>query len=248
MASRRDLLKGTAALGGAAAFAAGFSQTAERMLETVVSPAEALGVNGRSLKPEMRVDANGGLEIDPGQRVSYTMCMGCTTQCGVRVRIDEASETVLRVAGNPFSPLSTDPHLPMGASVRQSFISLSRFDERGLAGRSTACGRGNAVLELTNSPYRITTPLKRVGPRNSGKWEPISFEQLVKEVVEGGDLFGEGPVKGLRALRSFDPIDPARPELGPKVNKVALLSSADDGRDAFVRRFDQQAYGSINQT
>ena len=248
MTTRRDLLKTSAALGGAAVFAAGFSETAERVAKSVISPAQALGVNGRSLKPEMRVDADGKLQLDPGQRVSYTMCLGCTTQCGVRVRIDNATETVLRVAGNPYSPLSTDPHLPMSASVRDSFISLSRFQERGLAGRSTACARGNAVLQLTNSPYRVTTPLKRVGPRNSGQWKPISFEQLVQEVVEGGNLFGEGHVKGLRELRSFEPIDPAQPELGPKTNKVAVLLSADDGRGAFVRRFLQQAYGSINQT
>jgi tetrathionate reductase subunit A len=248
MTSRRNILKAGAALGGTAAFAAGFSETGERMLHSIVSPAKALGVDGRSLKPEMRVDEKGALQPDPSQRVSYTMCMGCTTQCGVRVRIDTANETVVRVSGNPYSPLSTDPHLPMGASVRQSFISLSRFDEKGLAGRSTACGRGNAVLEQMNSPYRITTPLKRVGPRNSGEWRPIPFEQLVKEVVEGGDLFGEGPVKGLRELRSFDPIDPAQPELGPRVNKVAFLSSVDDGRMAFLARFAQQAYGTINLT
>mgnify|MGYP000947955182 CR=1 FL=1 len=246
--SRRNMLKAGAAVGGTAAFAAGFSETGERMLHSLVSPAHARGVDGNSLKPEMRIDEKGALQLDPSQRVSYTMCMGCTTQCGVRVRIDNATETVLRVSGNPYSPLSTDPHLPMGASVRQSFLSISRFDEKGLAGRSTACGRGNAVLEQMNSPFRITTPLKRVGKRNSGEWKPISFEQLVKEVVEGGDLFGEGHVKGLRALRSFDPIDPAQPELGPKVNKVAFLSSVDDGRMAFLNRFAQQSYGTINLT
>ena len=248
MTSRRNLLKAGAALGGTAAFAAGFSETGERMLHSVISPAEARGVDGRSLKPEMRIDDKGALQLDPSQRVSYTMCMGCTTQCGVRVRIDAATESVVRVSGNPYSPLSTDPHLPMGAPVRQSFVSLSRFDEKGLAGRSTACGRGNAVLEQMNSPYRITVPLKRVGKRNSGEWMPISFEQLVREVVEGGDLFGEGHVKGLRELRSFEPIDPSRPELGPKVNKVAFLSAVDDGRMAFLNRFAQQAYGTINLT
>lgn len=248
MSSRRELLKAGAALGGAAAFAAGFSETGERLLHTVLEPAKKLGTDGRSLKPEFTVNAKGELALDPGQRVSYAMCQGCTTQCGVRLRIDAATETVTRVSGNPYSPLSTDPHLPMGASVRKSFISLSRFGEQGLAGRSTACGRGNAALEHMNSPFRITQPLKRVGPRNSGEWKPISFEQLVNEVVEGGDLFGEGHVKGLRELRSFEPIDPAQPELGPKVNKVALLNSVDDGRSAFVQRFMQKAYGSINYT
>lgn len=248
MTSRRDLLKGAAVLGGGAAFAAGFSETGERMLETVVSPARAAGTTGRSQAPEFRVSPDGKLETNPDARVAFAMCMGCTTQCGVRVRIDAKTDTVTRVTGNPYSPLSTDPHLPMGTPVRKALLSLSRFDEQGLAGRSTACGRGNAVLEAQTSPWRITRPMKRVGPRNGGRWEEISFEQLVREVVEGGDLFGEGRVKGLRELRSFDPIDPKRPELGPKVNRVALLNAVDDGRAAFVGRFIQKAYGSINYT
>ena len=248
MTTRRDLLKTGAAAGGVAAFVAGFSETGERTLHTFLHRNEKLGTTGRSLKPEFSVDAQGKLTVDPAYRVSYAMCQGCTSQCSVRVKIDAATENVVRVTGNPYSALSTDPHLPMGASVRDSFLSLTRFNEKGLSGRSTACGRGNAALEHMNSPYRVTRPLKRVGPRNSGAWEPISFEQLVKEVVEGGDLFGEGHVKGLKALRSFESIDPAAPELGPKVNKVAILNSVDDGRSAFVQRFIQKAYGSINYT
>jgi tetrathionate reductase subunit A len=247
MTSRRDLLKGAAVLGGGAAFAAGFSETGERMLHSVVSPAHALGTTGRSQTPEFAV-VDGKLQTNSEARVAFTMCMGCTTQCGVRVRIDTATETVTRVVGNPYSPLSADPHLPMGTPVRKALMSLTRFEDQGLAGRSTACGRGNAVLEAQDSPFRITRPLKRVGPRNSGRWAPISFEQLVKEVVEGGDLFGEGVVKGLRELRSFEPMDPKRPELGPKVNRVAVLNSVDDGRAAFVARFVQKAYGTINWT
>lgn len=246
MSSRRDLLKAGAAAGGLAAFAAGFSQTGTRAAQAWLGDKQTGGVHGRSLVPEMSVSPDGKLALNPDQQVSYTMCLGCTTQCGVRVRVDKATQTVLRVAGNPYSPLSADPHLPMGTPVRKSYQHLSRFEEKGLAGRSTACGRGNAVLEQMNSPFRVTQPLKRVGARNSGQWEPISFEQLVKEVVFGGDLFGEGKVAGLADLRSFEPIDPAQPELGPKVNQVAMLTSVNDGRENFARRFVQQSYGTIN--
>ncbi|TCZ57309.1 molybdopterin dinucleotide binding domain-containing protein [Roseicella aquatilis] len=253
MTQRRDVLKAGAAGAGLAAFAAGYSETARRAVEGVAEslapkPANAApNIHGRSLAPEVRVDpASGAVTPNPGQQVSYTMCMGCTTFCGVRVRVDKASGRVLRVAGNPYSPLSTDPHLPYATPVRESFAALSRHGEKGLAGRSTACGRGAAVLTQMESPSRILTPLKRVGPRGAGRWEPIPFAQLVHEVVEGGDLFGEGHVEGLRALRSLDPIDPAAPELGPKVNQVALLSSTNEGRENFARRFLQQAFGSIN--
>jgi len=243
ISKRRQVL----ALGGAAAFVAGYSQTLGRMVGKLAGhDAPKHKTAGDAPEPEFRVDAQGRLEINPAQQVSYTACLGCTTMCGVRVRTDRASGKVLRVAGNPYSPLSTDPHLPMKASVRESFIAISAFKGKGLEGRSTACGRGNAVAAQMDSPYRVLTPLKRVGPRNGGKWEPISFEQLVREVVEGGDLFGEGPVAGLRALRDPAPIDPARPELGPRMNQVAVLSAANDGRDSFARRFFQKSYGTLN--
>ncbi|ALG73619.1 tetrathionate reductase subunit A [Azospirillum thiophilum] len=247
--NRRLLLKTTAAGGALAAFAAGFSETGRKLARGAWAgdhPASAL--SGNALPPEFRVDpASGDVVPTPGQIVAYTGCIGCTTLCGVRVRVDTATNRVLRVAGNPYSPMSTDPFLSYGTPVKESFRALSRFHEQGLAGRSTACGRGNAVLENVTSPFRVTTPLKRVGPRGSGEWLPISFEQLVQEVCEGGDLFGEGAVEGLRALRDLKtPIDPAAPELGPKANQVALISGVPDGREALVQRFHQQSYGSIN--
>lgn len=244
ISKRRKVL----AAGGITAFAAGFSETAGRMAGKLLGyDAPKHKTAGDAPEPEFRLDGNGNLAVNPAQQVSYTTCLGCTTLCGVRVRIDRASGKVLRVAGNPYSPLSTDPHLPMKASVRDSFKATSAFDGKGLDGRSTACGRGNAVARQIDSPYRVLTPLKRVGPRNGGRWEPISFEQLIREVAEGGDLFGEGKIEGLASLRDLKtPIDAGKPELGSRVNQVAVLSSVNDGRENFARRFFQKAYGTIN--
>lgn len=247
--TRRLILKSTAAGGALAAFVGGFSETGRKLVKGAWAgerPADA--ITGNAAKPEFRVDpVTGAIEPTPGQIVANVACLGCTTLCGVRVRVDVAKNRVIRVAGNPYSPLSTDPFLPYGTTIEDSFKSLSRLNEKGLQGRSTACGRGNAALEMLTSPFRITTPMKRVGPRGSGRWEPIAFDRLVEEICEGGDLFGEGAVEGLRALRDLKtPIDPASPDLGPKVNQVALLSSVNDGREPFVRRFFNQAYGTIN--
>lgn len=244
ISKRRQVL----ALGGLAAFAVGYSETAGRVVGKLLGKdAPKHKTAGDAPAPEFRVDRQGHLDINPAQQISYTTCLGCTTMCGVRVRIDRASGKVLRVAGNPYSPLSTDPHLPMKASVRESFIAISGHKGKGLAGRSTACGRGNAVAQQIDSPYRVLTPLKRVGARNSGQWAPIAFDQLIKELVEGGNLFGEGHVDGLAALRDLKtPIDSTQPALGPRVNQVAVLSSVNDGRDSFARRFFQQSYGTLN--
>ncbi len=248
-AKRRSFLHRAVIGGGLTAFAAGATTTAGRILDHALGkdkPAQRL--HGDSLAPELSVNpATGALSVNPDQQISYTMCMGCTTFCSVRVRLDKKTGKVLRVAGNPYSPLSADPPLPYQTPIRNSFLALTRYQEQGLAGRATACGRGNGVLEQMDSPFRVLEPMKRVGPRGGGQWQPIAFEQLIKEIVDGGNLFGEGEVQGLRVLRDLHtPIDPLQPELGARVNQVGLMSSADDGRLALVERFMKQSYGSLN--
>ncbi len=79
-----------------------------------------------------------------------------------------------------------------------------------------------------------------MGKRGEGKWQRISFEQLIKEVVEGGDLFGEGHVDGFTCYPGdlATPIDPKQPALGPKsANQLLVTNAGDDGRDSFIRRF-----------
>jgi tetrathionate reductase subunit A len=49
-------------------------------------------------------------------------------------------------------------------------------------------------------PYRILKVLKRVGKRGENKWQSIPFEQAVEEIVNGGNLFGEGHVDGLKDI------------------------------------------------
>lgn len=89
--------------------------------------------------------------------------------------------------------------------------------------------------------------MKRVGKRGEGKWQRISFEQLINEVVEGGDLFGEGHVDGLRAIYApSTPIDPQHPGFGPKSNQLLVTNTSDDGRDTFLRRFALNSFGSKN--
>lgn len=247
--TRRNFIKGAVAVGALGAFGYGYSHTANQMLKSFLGQQQAADrITGNAPKPEFTVDpSTGKLTANPDQTVSYTLCMGCTTLCGVRVRVDNLQQKVLRVTGNPYHVLSCDPFLPYETPISESFQALSRYQERGLVARSTACGRGNAVLEKLDSAQRVRVPLKRVGPRGSGQWAPISFEQLVEEVVEGGDLFGEGPIEGLRAIRDLKtPIDPEQPEFGSKANQLAVMPAFKDGRLMFAARFAKQSFGTVN--
>lgn len=45
-----------------------------------------------------------------------------------------------------------------------------------------ACGKVNRDSDLVNSPERIKTPLKRSGPKGSGQFTPISWDQALDEI------------------------------------------------------------------
>ena len=60
------------------------------------------------------------------------------------------------------------------------------------------------MAQLT-SEQRVTECLKRVGPRGSQQWQSIPFEQLIEEIVVGGNLFGEGAVEGLQDIYGQEP-------------------------------------------
>lgn len=244
---RRTFLAHTTALAATAAAASPASAAMPAAAQKSDPRRSGVNFDPRSAAPECTVSPKGVVTMNPNQTVGNVTCFGCTTQCGVRVRVDKTTGRVIRVAGNPYHPLATHRHLLMSVPVKESLLAMSQTADGGQLLRPAICGRGNAMLEKMTSPQRITTPLKRVGPRNGGRWMPISFEQLVREVVHGGDLFGEGHVNGLQALRDLKtPIDAAAPELGPRVNQVGVLMSTDDGRDAFSRRFWNQSYGTLN--
>lgn len=249
--SKRKFLKGAAIAGGTGLFVAGYSDTIKQVVSGVTTGSAGKPtrdpIHGNSLPVEYHVDAQGELHPNPAQRLANTMCLGCWTLCGVRARIDNESDKIVRILGNPYHPLSARHHIDFKTPIKQALLGTSGYQEGGLEGRSTACARGNAMLEQLDSPHRVTRCLKRVGPRGSGRWQSIPFEQLVTEVVEGGDLFGEGQVEGLRAIRNLaEPLDPANPEYGPRANQLLVSNASDEGRDHFIKRFTFNGFGTRN--
>lgn len=250
MDRRRLLLSGGVAAGGLAAFATGYGQTVVRATKGLVTGTAGVptahAVRGNSLKPEMSIDAGTGeLTMAADHVVSPSMCFGCWTICGVRVRVDRKNDRIVRIAGNPYHPLATTSPAPMRHSVRDVYARLG--GDNGLEGRATSCARGSAMFENLDSKLRVLQPMKRVGKRGEGKWKTISFEQLIEEVVEGGDLFGEGHVDGFRAIYDHDTlIDPDNPEYGPLANQLLVTEAGNEGRTPLVQRFVGQSFGTVN--
>ena len=46
-----------------------------------------------------------------------------------------------------------------------------------------ACGKVNRDADLVNSPERIATPLKRTGPKGSGQFKPITWDEALDEIA-----------------------------------------------------------------
>ncbi|MFN2332569.1 MAG: molybdopterin dinucleotide binding domain-containing protein, partial [Halomonas sp.] len=106
---------------------------------------------------------------------------------------------------------------------------------------------GNAMMAQIDSPFRVSHCLKRVGERGGREWQKVPFEQVIEEICEGGNLFGEGHVDGLRAIHDLDtPVDPENPEYGPKANQLMVMEATDYGRSALLKRFAFNAFGTRN--
>lgn len=63
------------------------------------------------------------------------------------------------------------------ATYEQSEPGVPDFNPRG-------CQKGACYTEVMYGPSRTSVPLKRVGPRGSGQWERIGWEQAIGEIAE----------------------------------------------------------------
>ncbi len=92
----------------------------------------------------------------PGPRADYvvpTLCEMCVWRCGVLAHVRGGK--VHKLEGNP----------------------------ENLHSQGNLCARGQSGLMMTYDPDRLPFPLKRVGPRGSGRFERISWEQALDEVA-----------------------------------------------------------------
>lgn len=175
---RRAFLKSCALLGGAAA-----AGTAGGVLPLVAGEAEAVSIKGE-----------GAYTLHKPEHQIHSVCQQCNTNCGIKVKI--ADGRVAKIDGNPYNPWTLTPQLP----YKTPLADAATVD-------GALCPKGYAGIQTLYDPYRIVKVLKRAGKRGENKWQAIPFEQAIKEVVDGGDLFGEGKVEGLKDLATLR--DPA---------------------------------------
>lgn len=131
--------------------------------------------------------------VTPGRVNFYaSSCRACPAGCGILVRVSEGRAK--KIEGNPAHPVN----------------------------RGRLCARGQAILQELYHPDRVAQPLKRSGPRGSGEYTKISWE-------EGLQLLA-GQLKTLQQEKSEE--------------RMALLTPQLQGSMAELTSGFMRAYGS----
>ena len=92
--------------------------------------------------------------VDAHERVVRGACPhDCPDTCALRVTVRDG--VAVRVAGAP-------DHPPTGGAL---------------------CTKVSRYLERTYSPDRLTVPLRRVGPKGSGRFEPSSWDEAIDDIA-----------------------------------------------------------------
>ncbi|NOX37267.1 MAG: molybdopterin-dependent oxidoreductase [Calditrichaeota bacterium] len=84
-----------------------------------------------------------------------TNCFNCEAGCGLLSYIDKETLQVRKFEGNPYHPAS----------------------------RGRNCAKGPATINQITDPDRILYPLKRVGRRGEGKWERVSWDEVLEDIA-----------------------------------------------------------------
>jgi anaerobic selenocysteine-containing dehydrogenase len=84
-----------------------------------------------------------------------TTCFNCESACGLLAYVDRETMQVRKFEGNPEHP--------------------------GSRGRN--CAKGPATVNQVTDPDRILQPLKRVGRRGAGQWEPVSWDDALDDIA-----------------------------------------------------------------
>ncbi len=109
-------------------------------------------------------------DIVPGIAVwKPGICPLCAAGCGLTVRVMDADADIVREGQAGVKRIAAAKKLEGSAS--------HPVNQGGL------CARGQAAIQVTYHPDRITQPLKRSGTRGDGRYEAITWDQAIAELV-----------------------------------------------------------------
>ncbi|RLB84102.1 MAG: molybdopterin oxidoreductase, partial [Deltaproteobacteria bacterium] len=94
------------------------------------------------------------IEVYGFDPVVKSHCRMCHGGCGVVVYVKDGK--AVKIAGDPDCPIN----------------------------HGALCSKAFASIQLAYHPDRLTHPVRRVGPKGSGKWERISWDEALDTIAE----------------------------------------------------------------
>lgn len=92
--------------------------------------------------------------LETSTKVFKSVCRSCHGGCGVLLHVQAGK--LVKIEGDRESPLNHGRLCPIGTNT----------------------------VELVNHPGRLQYPMRRIGPRGSGKWQRITWDEALDEIAE----------------------------------------------------------------
>jgi menaquinone reductase, molybdopterin-binding-like subunit len=145
-------------------------------------------------------------ELIPGiATIKPSVCTVCSAGCGLQVRVMQGEAEVVRRGQQGL--------------IKMGLAKKLEGNPQHPVNQGKLCARGQASLQLLYHPDRITHPIKRTGPRGSGEFQAISWDDALKEVsAHLGTLQASGSANTLAFLSR--PLSGQRAELMTKFMKA----------------------------
>ena len=160
-----------------------------------------------------------------------SVCPACAAGCAVNVRVMQADVDTVR---NGQSGVVT-----MSVAKKLEGQPKDPISQGGL------CARGQASIQITYHPDRVTQPMKRAGNRGSGEFQPVSWDEAIGEFVGKLDaLVAAGDQKSIAFVTRPRPSRRAAlvSELAAKLGAPAPIVFDPMG-DEVVRRANALSFG-----
>jgi len=93
-------------------------------------------------------------KVEKNYTLVPTSCFNCEAGCGLVCYVNRETGEIDKIEGNPEHPAS----------------------------RGRNCAKGPATLNQVYDPERVMYPMKRVGPRGSGEWERVSWDEALEDI------------------------------------------------------------------
>lgn len=106
------------------------------------------------LQSQEPVPAGLVLRTGSDEEIVPGVCLLCPSGCGVLARV--ADGRLVKLEGSPMHPINL----------------------------GTLCPKGQAAPELVYNPDRLRQPMRRVGERGSGQWQPLTWDEAVGIVAQ----------------------------------------------------------------